>query len=966
VTSGGIDETLEELKALHRTLDERFGSLAERRAGPIFALEHDLNAADLARCRELVREQIRLHIPLHLAWLPFIVYATELGYSFAGEEFWTSFAEATPAWSTSGDREWVRYWFQKFANDYGSVRPAGPWAKSKSIISWPITNAILPTDLQEDLAALLYTARNDLSPALLASPAALGEALACIGSGKYSTRFDVLLGNVPLLGLLAVALLRKEGELDSSGEIEGVTLLRIVADLSRTVSSREQLQAARRRADQVRRGGLSGVPGGTPYRRTQGVVRHSLVSELRLRIEPVADQVWRLAIDVPDLAPLASGHDEVADLLTAHRCRVNGRSGPPLAREYFVHGRKIVNLDSWPDWERPPLDFGSQSSLLDLHVTGDWPLLKQEVLAFLLDDEGSGQLIRSMGLRPNGRYLLLGRGDGRLPGEPASFASGNDRTAFVLRVPNDTEDELRVQLAALGFVVTEEVRAEPVGMPPQRWDDGAGEWLEGDEIMLRLHCSQEMARLSLFVSGIAVLDLHDLATDQIISLGTPPPGVQDVRVSVVLHDGTAVTGNWHVIVNERSAVASAYAPMRVLPDTEGPSLADFWESRSGLAVIGPPGLRVTPHLALMRKGTERPLFEHSFSNVTLPIDRQSWAEMFAPVRDSARASAAVPRATELRVSFDGRNDGLGLETLVCRRESRTVRWFVESRGNEVRLVLENDTDSVDPVRVEVYDASIPARMSSSTTTTEFVEIYGPSSSLLVAHFGDQEVGAINRAVPARFGSLHDLRAAHVVPRIESPALAEPAISRLLTVARRWASGDVFGDVVRRTTRRDVLNALSSRITSTVCGARWADIESRSTREGAPQLAQFSELVFEQRVRRDHEALNVLFDPRWQLRVRSMTPLDRVVALDSLLARHPLVLSRLSNSVFNRRHAVETALRVASAPGSVTEWAGVELSASVNAMLGAPVILRAARYLVLATVSAGEPVGPELYGGWSWL
>ena len=95
-------------------------------------------------------------------WLVWIVFATEQGYDYDGDEYWNTFERRMPVW----DRGWrpsLRAWFGKFHETYGGFRPVGSWANHFSIIAWPITHALLPKDLQVQLARALYALRYQLA-----------------------------------------------------------------------------------------------------------------------------------------------------------------------------------------------------------------------------------------------------------------------------------------------------------------------------------------------------------------------------------------------------------------------------------------------------------------------------------------------------------------------------------------------------------------------------------------------------------------------------------------------------------------------------------------------------------------------------------------------------------------------------------------------------------------------------------
>ena len=67
-------------------------------AAPVFALEHGLGDADLDLLKNAVRSAVRqgFGATFRQWWLPFVVYAAESGYEYAGGEYWQTFEESTP------------------------------------------------------------------------------------------------------------------------------------------------------------------------------------------------------------------------------------------------------------------------------------------------------------------------------------------------------------------------------------------------------------------------------------------------------------------------------------------------------------------------------------------------------------------------------------------------------------------------------------------------------------------------------------------------------------------------------------------------------------------------------------------------------------------------------------------------------------------------------------------------------
>ena len=91
-----------DLRAWNQKLEAHFSELARiRKDTPVFALEHDLTPTEIQELSEGVRAHICRSYPLHDHMLVWIVYATEIGYGYAGDEYWQTFEEQTPGCDSS-------------------------------------------------------------------------------------------------------------------------------------------------------------------------------------------------------------------------------------------------------------------------------------------------------------------------------------------------------------------------------------------------------------------------------------------------------------------------------------------------------------------------------------------------------------------------------------------------------------------------------------------------------------------------------------------------------------------------------------------------------------------------------------------------------------------------------------------------------------------------------------------------
>src|SRR5260370_19863272 len=106
------ESSLEHVRALHERFEGHFRDLRTQRnkyggGKPIFALEHGLNGEERTELEANVRELIRSGQPVGQSWLPLVAYSAEIGYRYAGEEYWQTFETETPGWTVFGERDYV-------------------------------------------------------------------------------------------------------------------------------------------------------------------------------------------------------------------------------------------------------------------------------------------------------------------------------------------------------------------------------------------------------------------------------------------------------------------------------------------------------------------------------------------------------------------------------------------------------------------------------------------------------------------------------------------------------------------------------------------------------------------------------------------------------------------------------------------------------------------------------------------
>lgn len=954
------------LADLHNSLDLHFQALAaiRRGVGGVYAIEHGLAADDLAALLTLVRRQIAEGISLRVGWLPFVVYAAEMGYAYTGDEYWPSFERLTPGWRERGDREDVRIRFGEFARSYGGAVPRGVWASHFGIICWPITHAILPTDLQVAVAELLHRAGPGLTPSLVAEPTDLGSWLAEIARGHRSRRLEGLLQNPLVLGQIASALLKDEDQ--PAALIEQTALSRIVRDLSRTHAAREWLHSARQSAGRARVRGLAVRSGAGAADWARGTARAAAILgvEPLLLLVPEGQHEWRLALDIPDLRPVAGLSPTLHDVLTSERCAING-SSRLLARGQLLYGRQRVHFEEWPEPSRSPITFGTEVDINPL-LAGDWPQLASPIQVFKLAADGTARCIRSGVLHPGASYVLVTEDRAlaeALVGAVNISLLPRGRNGLRLDLPATvTSDEVSA-LKAVGLTVAELLQVTPAGTIPVSWDgQGRGVWLEGTTPMVRLATSHGSPLCAVRIDGgdEQLVGPPAPGQDLLLAFHQLSLGVHSIAVELLSEEGAAFRGYLELTIRERHARLAGYSPVMILPDPPSPDFAELWDGAASLDVVGPGGAPVRPGVALYERGRETPIFERTLSALALPITKRMWRAIAREVRDTPAWTDAAERAALAVVSFTG--EQLGTTRLEVHRVDVSLRWRVRRQGRDSReLLLINDTGSSESVEVLSFGAAAPDRASELSASEAPVQAFTPPPGVVLARWRDLSTAIMYRPNVRSFA---DLRSLDVVPQFAQIRRTPAGLLSLLEASEIWASAQARGDVLSLRIRKDTLGAIAGHCSGLICGERWAAAERASLEEGAPRLDLFRQFVAAGK-QLNSAGFNHVLSPNKHAELRTLPPTERADRLTTWLFDHSPVRIHFVDRA-EMAWVAEGALRVASAPSTVRMWAGDRLVPLLDILLDVTVMTRVARFLVLSTVSAtDEDDVNAVYGGWSW-
>ena len=978
-----------DLASWHARLTQHFSQLREVRHAtggdrPIFALEHGLEAEERKALAGAVRAHIAHAAPSIDHALAWIVYAAEIGYGFTGDEYWQTFEDQTPGWTHRGDRYWIRRCYRMFERQYAGARPSGAWAEHFSIICWPITHAILPRDLQHQLARILYELRNSFSAELFESPPKLGELIAA-RSWNGTSRFQNLAQETHLVGQIAAALLL-QGQLGTSSLIHPAALQRIGADLDRERRAREWLRGARRGAHeraQIRGLSLGRGAAPMPVRRLDEARTEiaALGIEPRLVLRPgdASRFSWDVSLEIPDLSHLLVRFPKTRDILTGSRCTVAGASGRPLARGRCLHGTQRVLLARWPRADEVLLQFEQTDPQLEYLLRTECLLRPGPSWLFRIASDGLAYELRSLRVRPGERYILLSA-DGPVQTtehvRPVQLQCQGVHGALIA-LPAALTSQWEAELGRLGLGRAKKIEVWPAGLGAVAWDgEGHGEWLASERPCLAICADHELGALMVSL-GQGRFDSNDIAAGQIIFVELPQLHIGLHTVRIHTRSGPIETpwstADLDVAMRIREATpwlpgVSSHGPLSVQVDPPAPTLEQLWEGRVEMSVRGPTGRHVKCAVSLRDRESGAATVTKHLPPVPLPVTADIWRRHFERHFQKTReAPIAYETARVCEIQFTC--EELGAFTVRCEREFTPLRWAVRRDGQRYLARLLDDSGDTTPPQVVRMAFEAPI----ADEPLEFAQAYEvpTAGGLYVARRGASSAAVI---MPPTVRGLADLRCASHIDARERSA---EAVLRAIAVARTWGSARLPGNLFSATRQRDVLQALAAHIFRLIGGDTWASVEL-SASSGSDGFADLKRAISKRREEAGIGAA-LAIDCAALAAVTYEERVQRMASLATsfhLLPPRPLPEIPSDGAVIRRGRPTgerdpmwlsELALRLASNPAVVEEWAGEELRAGTARLLEVPTLARAARFLVIATdrhlQSRAAP--GELYASWGW-
>lgn len=932
-----------------RRLEERFSALQELRGDrPVFALEHGLSELERTALLSSVRAHAVSVPPLNLNPLVWVVYATEYGYAYEGNQYWISFEADTPGWAHPGKRfsrrTELREQFEHFHSAYGAARPSGAWAEHFANICWPITNAILPKDLQKQFAELLHGIRHQAA-ATLSDPEEVGKRIAALCTMR-SSRADYLRSDPRLVGQITLAFLL-EGTQESEALVAPETLRRIVQDFdgqARNLLAEAQViaRSQRTRISGLAAGGAGAMTSETTYPQVPQP-RDKIDIRLSAVLRPDRNGSWSMFLELPDLAPLAALAEEYASVIGERPCVVAGYDRS-LARGAVLNRRHLAKLARWPSPQEILLRFVPSYEPLDRLLLAGKLLDPGPVWLFRVASDGQGNEVRSRIVRPGQRYLIVTTNSLPVPPDSARPIAVACRgfNGIDVQVPNTVPQSLQTFLSGLGLSLSKSIRLWPVGVPPAAWDgEGRVEWLASDRPCIGITVSHQAEDISLKWTGddrFEPLELGSLGPGEHVFVELPPlqVGTYQLRVSL---DGQEI-GELDVSIRPPrtwSPGQDVQTPFSIDAYPATPTLEELWECRARISAHGPSGRRAHCNAVLV-SGKGQALHEAWTRELEVPFSEDEWKRFFGDFRRHVEQWYDEADACVLSLSLSE----LGSCSLRCKRSFTSLRWRARLQGEVQILELSDDSSGGESTSVVRYAGAAPLRGEVLT-----------NSGLLVADVAGLYVAKSARAESGIVASHPRSRLAAAQRELPPLQGGRSAAFQALRDIDQWANARVTGTAASRLVQRSVLKSLTQFAVGTLAGHIWFRAEqSITSQSGFAPLISGLKPAFATNVE-ERSLFDMLLDEtvRWV----DLRAAERVARLRECLDLESTDLC-------------ESSLRIASGTEQVARLGAKNVERVIDQLLERPGIIKSARVAVLALerqlpdspLEVGRP-----YAGWDW-
>ena len=846
-----MTETLDSWQA---RLERHFDSLRSRRrhsGTPVFAIEHGLSSDEFQQIAVELRTQLEDCPKFSTYWLLWAIYATEQGYAYGGGEYWRSFEAATHGWKAEY-RDSIVTCFTKFRDSYNGFRPSGAWAEHFSIISWPITHAVLPLYLQKQFVHALFNLRFKLARSVSIESRAIGRLIAN-NVDVASTRFEQFLQQEELVGRIALAILHRDPH-DNDASLLASTLERIVTDLERMRHARSWLaETSRIVGDRFK--GVGKGPDALRSHGGKGSLLEKHLVEARPDIKPnlylrhAGQGHWTLVIDVPNFREIASLNPHIRQFLKGTRVRLNGGEVKRPAG-WVVSGNRRAVLRRWPEPSTLLVGFELSNGEIDHLLEGECRMNSGPIWLFRIGRDGIAREVTGRIVRPNLEYVIVSLTEFDDLQEGMAPCTVECANGFAVRVsvPSEVSETYEQWLLARGMVLARTIRVWPAGFSGRNWDgEGRSEWLTTEQPCFGIVPDHPVD--SYFVT---------LDDGQGVTFRAGEPGdptfIRLPKLSAGRH-GLKVSARSNAVPNkfgERSSLegfielrvreprpwipgTTSHAGLVVIPSPHDATLDVLWENELDLTIMGPEGRQVTPRVSLENSNGEEIYSAQVCSPVDLPIHPEVWRKKFQEFLKRDKAYWHYLEAASGFLVIDGQ--ALGRFVVQFNHDVKPVRWVLRPRGESMTLRLVDDTGQKDMKQeCGFFGLETPTKLQviKSASVVAGLDVQSPGGLFIAQNGKFRDLVVVSTGLSG--GGLEGLG----VHPVYDPIFDSKSIVKRMRLLRVWKSARLAGNLAN-VRRSQVVAGMSANLYGALAGQDWERAEVAHTAANDRELS-FSHLL----------------------------------------------------------------------------------------------------------------------------
>ncbi len=826
-----------DVDATESALRNHFAQLRDAKSfngvpNPVFALEHCLELEQVGQLATGLSDSIRReHAPLEQHWVCWVVHAAEQGYDFNGQEYWDSFAQRTPGWALFQDRELLRSWFCKFHRKYGGASPEGAWSERYGYIKWPVTHALLPRDLQVQLAESIYNARYNMDIAPGLDPESLGQLVARYTYGG-SSRYKGFLQQPALVGRIVQALLQQDG--DGQSPIYRPTLERITGDLMQRAQAREWLSDARTHYASA---SVRMVSGQRRQAEAPAIDAAPNTPDLSFSLAPhfrmtrVGQARWATYVCVPSFQALCMSYPEYRVHLDQHaRFQIAGSSDTAIPARALLSGQpRERRLVKWPADNERILHFSPPLEPFDRLVSTECVVPPTSLWLFKVTSANNAEFLPGAIVRPNQEYIVLSRELGQMSSLGESIEVDCEGVEGVLmHLPAVVSAEQRDTLHRLGLRVRQTITVTPIGLAPRCWtDDGYGEWLTSEHPSFLLEHNHEFASYAIALDEETPVFAR-WAADRPTYVFLERLSAGRHTLAIATYDGATDMAHPHGHVTAHCKITlfvrnpATWVPgvlcheaFVVDVNLEQPSLDDFLSERLQIHVEGDRARKVTCSLVLLNAGGHILHREQIFQHF-LPIDVGTWSKhlhrfLVAQSKDYEWLAAASGY-----ICID--SPDLGEHRVQLTTQCNPLRWAVrKSNGHTHLRLIDEGAEPGYEVRHRAFRTPCDSVEQDASSLLKGIDVSQGGGLFTIVAPGIVQSAVID--VPQRGDGFGVLGAGVDTRSFESVRDLEA----IMNVWRLWfsARASSTGASIKQS---QVVRAIHRHLAMVVCGSTWARAE----------------------------------------------------------------------------------------------------------------------------------------------